>query len=153
MPLSSILPPPGHKSYSPVHLDDHAYAGPSKSAILAASLPSGSARPPKSIPHGFLTHHTPFAAAKHSPPSGVPGHVGVEGFDTGEFAADPGGEDVEALTKNQVEIRRKKILRVIKLVGLHHGQSPPNVKKTRGSATSGQCRHTKHWDCPRRASR
>jgi hypothetical protein len=78
---------------------------------------SGSARHSKSIPDGFLTHHTPFAAAKCNPPSGAPGYVEVEGWDTGDFAADRGSGDVEGLTKNEVEIRRKKVPRVMKRVG------------------------------------
>jgi hypothetical protein len=40
--LSSILPPPRHKSHSPANLKDPTYAGPSKSATLPASLSSGS---------------------------------------------------------------------------------------------------------------
>jgi hypothetical protein len=43
--------------------------------------------------------------------------MGEEGWDTGRFAAGWEGEGVEEVMKNKVEVQRKKVLRVMKLVG------------------------------------
>ena len=115
--LSSFPPVPTHKSHSPASLDDPTHAGLSKSATLPGSLSSGTARQSKAIPDAFLTHHTPFATVKYVPPSGAPGYTGEEGWDTGGFAADWEGEGVEGVVKNKVEMQRKKVPRVMKLVG------------------------------------
>lgn len=119
--LSSIPPAPGHKPRSSAEEPSTGpYHGLSKSATLPSSISSefGSARQARAIPDAFLTHRTPFSTVKYVPPSGAPGYTGEEGWDTGGFAADWEGEGVgsEGAVKKEVEMKRKRAVRVMKLV-------------------------------------
>ena len=102
----------GHKSHPPANLDDPTHASLSKSASLPASLSAGTTRQSESIRDAFLRHHTPFATVKCVPPSDAPGYREKEGV----IPADWDGEDAEGVTKNKVEMLRKRISTVMRLV-------------------------------------